>query len=145
MYLAFGATRLEACRPVAQETLRLALTPPINQMRCVRLELQPFFQHSLLVICTLSASRYILFDGGSVPSFTAHGEANYGSRGCTHGFRVVILLIMPGNWGETMDRQFHDPLRVLTAFSVAFYERQVTLGDDRCLASNKERVEVSAN
>ena len=32
MYLTFGATRMEACRPVAQETLRLALTPPINQM-----------------------------------------------------------------------------------------------------------------
>lgn len=32
-YLAFGASRLEACQPVAKEALRLALTPPINQMR----------------------------------------------------------------------------------------------------------------
>ncbi|EJD07030.1 UPF0014-domain-containing protein [Fomitiporia mediterranea MF3/22] len=31
-YLAFGASRLEACQPVAKEALRLALTPPINQM-----------------------------------------------------------------------------------------------------------------
>ncbi|KLO17111.1 UPF0014-domain-containing protein [Schizopora paradoxa] len=31
-YLAFGASRLEACQPVATEALRLALTPPINQM-----------------------------------------------------------------------------------------------------------------
>jgi len=30
--LAFGATRFEACMPVAREALRLALTPPINQM-----------------------------------------------------------------------------------------------------------------
>lgn len=33
MYLAFGASRFEACRPVAREALRLALTPTINQMR----------------------------------------------------------------------------------------------------------------
>ncbi|KAI0052324.1 UPF0014-domain-containing protein [Auriscalpium vulgare] len=31
-YLAFGASRLEACRPIAREALRLALTPTINQM-----------------------------------------------------------------------------------------------------------------
>ncbi|KAF8150176.1 ABC transporter-like protein [Crassisporium funariophilum] len=32
IYLAFGATRVEACRPIAIEALRLALTPPINNM-----------------------------------------------------------------------------------------------------------------
>lgn len=32
IYLAFGATRMEACRPIAIEALRLALTPPINNM-----------------------------------------------------------------------------------------------------------------
>ena len=32
-YLAFGASRLEACKPIATEALRLALTPTINQMR----------------------------------------------------------------------------------------------------------------
>ncbi|KAF8650046.1 hypothetical protein AX16_005436 [Volvariella volvacea WC 439] len=32
MYLAFGASRFEASRPIAVEALRLALTPPINQM-----------------------------------------------------------------------------------------------------------------
>ncbi|TDL25523.1 UPF0014-domain-containing protein [Rickenella mellea] len=31
-YLAFGASRFEACKPVATEALRLALTPTINQM-----------------------------------------------------------------------------------------------------------------
>ncbi|OCB91960.1 UPF0014-domain-containing protein [Sanghuangporus baumii] len=35
-YLAFGASRLEACQPVAKEALRLALTPPINQMSYYR-------------------------------------------------------------------------------------------------------------
>ncbi|KAF7972947.1 hypothetical protein HWV62_16512 [Athelia sp. TMB] len=32
MYLAFGASRFEACKPIATEALRLALTPTINQM-----------------------------------------------------------------------------------------------------------------
>ncbi|EMD31484.1 hypothetical protein CERSUDRAFT_119707 [Gelatoporia subvermispora B] len=32
MYLAFGASRFEACMPIAKEALRLALTPNINQM-----------------------------------------------------------------------------------------------------------------
>ncbi|KAA1476242.1 UPF0014-domain-containing protein [Dentipellis sp. KUC8613] len=31
-YLAFGASRFEACMPIAKEALRLALTPTINQM-----------------------------------------------------------------------------------------------------------------
>ena len=31
--LAFGASRFEACRPLAVEALRLALMPVINQMR----------------------------------------------------------------------------------------------------------------
>jgi len=32
-YLAFGASRAEACIPIAQEALRIALMPVINQMR----------------------------------------------------------------------------------------------------------------
>ncbi|KAJ2929658.1 hypothetical protein H1R20_g7446, partial [Candolleomyces eurysporus] len=32
IYLAFGATRMEACRPIAVDALRLALTHPINNM-----------------------------------------------------------------------------------------------------------------
>ncbi|KXN86087.1 hypothetical protein AN958_10563 [Leucoagaricus sp. SymC.cos] len=32
VYLAFGASRVEACRPIAIEALRLALTPTINSM-----------------------------------------------------------------------------------------------------------------
>ena len=35
MYLAFGASRFEACKPIARDALRLALTPNINQMRSV--------------------------------------------------------------------------------------------------------------
>ncbi|OBZ66192.1 hypothetical protein A0H81_13800 [Grifola frondosa] len=35
MYLAFGASRFEACKPVATEALRLALTPNINQMSVI--------------------------------------------------------------------------------------------------------------
>ncbi|KZV62392.1 UPF0014-domain-containing protein [Peniophora sp. CONT] len=31
-YLAFGASRFEACKPIAKSALRLALTPTINQM-----------------------------------------------------------------------------------------------------------------
>ena len=33
IYLALGATRIEACRPIAIQALKLALTPPINSMR----------------------------------------------------------------------------------------------------------------
>ena len=33
IYLAFGATRLEACRPIAIQALKLALTPTINSMK----------------------------------------------------------------------------------------------------------------
>jgi len=36
-YLAFGASRFEACRPVAREALRLALTPTVNQMSVIGL------------------------------------------------------------------------------------------------------------
>ncbi|KDN52553.1 UPF0014-domain-containing protein [Tilletiaria anomala UBC 951] len=36
-YLAHGATRFEACRPVATDALRLALTPIINQMPVIGL------------------------------------------------------------------------------------------------------------
>ncbi|KAL1674169.1 hypothetical protein EV122DRAFT_221245 [Schizophyllum commune] len=36
-YLAFGASRAEACRPVVLEALRLALTPTINQMSVIGL------------------------------------------------------------------------------------------------------------
>jgi len=36
-YLAFGASRFEACRPVAKEALRLALTPTVNQMSVIGL------------------------------------------------------------------------------------------------------------
>lgn len=32
-YLAMGASRWEACKPVAVEALKLALLPTINQMR----------------------------------------------------------------------------------------------------------------
>jgi len=35
VYLAFGGSRLEACRPIAKEALRLALTPMISQMSVI--------------------------------------------------------------------------------------------------------------
>ncbi|KAG5644179.1 hypothetical protein DXG03_009020 [Asterophora parasitica] len=35
IYLAFGATRMEACKSIAREALRLALTPLINQMSVI--------------------------------------------------------------------------------------------------------------
>ncbi|EGO24331.1 hypothetical protein SERLADRAFT_467455 [Serpula lacrymans var. lacrymans S7.9] len=34
-YLAFGASRFEACKPIARDALRLALTPTINQMSVI--------------------------------------------------------------------------------------------------------------
>jgi len=37
MYLAFGASRFEACKPIAAEGLRLALLPTINQMSVIGL------------------------------------------------------------------------------------------------------------
>ena len=33
IYLSFGATREEACRSIAIQALKLALTPPVNAMR----------------------------------------------------------------------------------------------------------------
>ena len=33
IYLAFGATRVEACRPLAIQALKLALMPTINSMK----------------------------------------------------------------------------------------------------------------
>ena len=33
IYLAFGATRVEACRPIAIQALKLALMPTINSMK----------------------------------------------------------------------------------------------------------------
>jgi len=35
MYLAFGASRLEACRPIAKGALLMALTPVVNQMSVI--------------------------------------------------------------------------------------------------------------
>jgi ABC-type iron transport system FetAB permease component len=32
-YLAMGASRFEACKPIGKEALKLALLPTINQMR----------------------------------------------------------------------------------------------------------------
>ncbi|KAF9463943.1 UPF0014-domain-containing protein [Collybia nuda] len=37
VYLAFGATRMEACRPIAIDALKVALTPVLNQMSVVGL------------------------------------------------------------------------------------------------------------
>ncbi len=34
-YLAFGASRFEACKPVAVEALKLAILPVVNQLRSV--------------------------------------------------------------------------------------------------------------
>jgi len=34
-YLAMGASRFEACKPIGKEALKLALLPTINQMRSV--------------------------------------------------------------------------------------------------------------
>lgn len=47
MYLAFGASRFEACRPIAREALRLALTPTINQMRFVPFKILSCFLFSV--------------------------------------------------------------------------------------------------
>ncbi|KAF8800276.1 hypothetical protein BYT27DRAFT_7227551 [Phlegmacium glaucopus] len=35
IFLAFGATRIEACRPIATQALKLALTPSINSMSVI--------------------------------------------------------------------------------------------------------------
>lgn len=36
-YLALGASRFEACRPIATEALKVALTPTVNQMSVIGL------------------------------------------------------------------------------------------------------------
>lgn len=40
-YLAFGASRFEACKPIATEALRLALLPTINQMSVIGVSFSP--------------------------------------------------------------------------------------------------------
>ena len=55
-YLAFGASRFEACSPVARDALRLALTPTINSMRCVLLT---FSSHSDLTLTHPRALRVL--------------------------------------------------------------------------------------
>ena len=54
MYLAFGASRVEACRPIAKEALgTAALTPVINQMKALIL------QKYLLVIMEYEGSSVL--------------------------------------------------------------------------------------
>ena len=59
IFLAFGATRMEACRPIIIEALRLALTPSINSMRLLDAQLYYFaFSDTLSsVYSELSPSR----------------------------------------------------------------------------------------
>lgn len=38
-YLAMGASRFEACKPLAVDALKLALLPIINQLRYVRVDI----------------------------------------------------------------------------------------------------------
>lgn len=64
-YLAFGATRFEACRPAASEALRLALTPIINQMR-YRLSFPSILSPSLPLTQT-RAMRYSVIGIISIP------------------------------------------------------------------------------
>ncbi|TCD61060.1 hypothetical protein EIP91_009117 [Steccherinum ochraceum] len=61
-YLAFGATRFEACKPIAQEALRYALTPTINTMSF----LQPRFLRSFAV-----EVFYVFLDAFASPSSLA--------------------------------------------------------------------------
>ena len=42
IFLAYGATRMEACRPIIIEALRLALTPSINSMRLLDFQVYCF-------------------------------------------------------------------------------------------------------
>ena len=42
IFLAFGATRMEACRPIIIEALRLALTPPTNSTRLLDFQVYCF-------------------------------------------------------------------------------------------------------
>jgi ABC-type iron transport system FetAB permease component len=37
-YLAMGATRFEACKPIGVEALKLAMLPTVNQMRWARMD-----------------------------------------------------------------------------------------------------------
>ena len=59
IFLAFGATRMEACRPIIIEALRLALTPSINSMRLLDSQVHCFAFPDTLnsVYLELSPSR----------------------------------------------------------------------------------------
>lgn len=60
MYLAFGASRSEACKPILVDALRIALTPTINQMRSV-LSLTPL--NHVLTIHSFSVLGIISIPG----------------------------------------------------------------------------------
>ena len=58
MYLAFGASRFEACKPIARDALRLALTPNINQMRFAASTLRSPSPRTLTLPPTPPAARH---------------------------------------------------------------------------------------
>ncbi|KAH9481138.1 UPF0014 membrane protein [Psilocybe cubensis] len=69
IYLAFGATRTEACRPIVIQALKVALTPPINNMRSANdifSEVHPLtFLNSVLGIIAIPGMMTGAILGGS--------------------------------------------------------------------------------
>ena len=69
IHLAFGATRVEACRPLAVQALKLALTPVINGMRfvtgCSFRNAHFMFLHSVLGIIAIPGMMTGAILGGS--------------------------------------------------------------------------------
>jgi len=69
IYFAFGATRVEACRPLAVQALKLALTPAINSMRyalrCSFRNAHFMLLHSVLGILVIPGMMTSAILGGS--------------------------------------------------------------------------------
>jgi len=69
VYLTFGASRLEACRPIAKQALRLALTPMISQMSVIGHDIHPWRHDRLHTRRRLGHTGRATSDGPDVLDF----------------------------------------------------------------------------
>lgn len=59
-YLAMGASRFEAVKPVGVEALKLALLPTVNQMRSAREQYKVSSAYRLTVSVSSASSRFLV-------------------------------------------------------------------------------------
>ncbi|KAG8799935.1 hypothetical protein FRC16_004069 [Serendipita sp. 398] len=87
MYLAFGGSRWEACKPIATDALRLALTPTLNQMRRVlSTQFLPYFS---LVALTYSVIGLISIPGMMTGAILGGSSVEQAAR-----LQMVIMFLI---------------------------------------------------